>query len=73
MARHRLFVKDGRLLCPYRGDIDIDQCASCSILKAIGPDSRESFVVCGERVSWLDGLAGAALAEGGVALAPFPE
>jgi hypothetical protein len=73
MARHRLRVKDGRLLCPHRGDIDVDWCVSCSILKSIGPGSRDSFVICGERESWLDGLADVALAEGGVVLTPFSD
>jgi len=40
------FIDQGRVLCPLRGDIDVEQCFDCPSLKAIQLDGREPQVTC---------------------------
>jgi len=41
-----LLVDHGRVMCPLRGDIDVETCLGCKSLKAVGLDEHPSFITC---------------------------
>ena len=43
------FVSDGRVNCPSRGDIDVEECWFCPAVKDIRQEGDEEVVVCSPR------------------------
>jgi len=41
-----LYVGDGRVACPRRGDVDVDLCATCPELVDIRQRGDATYVVC---------------------------
>jgi hypothetical protein len=39
-------IDHNRILCPLRGDIDIERCVSCSRLRSIELDGHDPAVTC---------------------------
>ena len=48
--RAKLYVSDGRVNCPRRGDIDIDTCFACAHLDDVQRDGDDEVVICTPRV-----------------------
>ena len=42
----KLYVSDGRVHCPRRGDIDVDTCIACEALRDIRREGDEEVLEC---------------------------
>jgi hypothetical protein len=40
------FVEYGRVMCPIRGDIDVERCFGCPWLRSMRLDDAEPQIVC---------------------------
>lgn len=45
----KLYVNEGRVNCPRRGDIDIDTCFCCQELVDVRRENDEEVIVCEPR------------------------
>jgi hypothetical protein len=41
-----LIVDHGRVMCPLRGDIDVEFCLGCKSLREVELEDRRSFITC---------------------------
>jgi hypothetical protein len=41
-----LFVENGRVMCPLRGDIDVESCFGCEWLRSMDLDGKEPQIAC---------------------------
>lgn len=52
----KLYIDNGRVNCPKRGDLDIDNCAGCPDFRDIRKELEGEILVCSRRyapqVSW---------------------
>jgi hypothetical protein len=44
--KRTLYVNDGRVVCPRRGDIDVEICAVCPSLLDVRHQGDESYITC---------------------------
>lgn len=47
---YRLRIDSNRVICPMRGEIDVERCFACRALVTIRGDGDPTFVCC--RPSW---------------------
>jgi hypothetical protein len=45
----KLYVDDGRVPCPRRGDLDVDHCVGCADLRDIKTEKDEQLILCAAR------------------------
>lgn len=50
MTTHR-YVADGRVNCPRRGDIDVEECWFCLDVEDIRKEGDDEVVVCSPRAT----------------------
>lgn len=55
---HVLFVDDGRVACPKRGDVDFDYCLACPDLREVHQDGGLSIECSGHRPLSLEDVRG---------------
>jgi len=49
-GEYRLRIESNRIVCPMRGEIDVERCFACRALVTIRGDGEPAFVCC--RPSW---------------------
>jgi hypothetical protein len=49
---HRRLVVDERVLCPIRGDSDVELCFGCDWAEAVNLDGTEPTVICRSGGIW---------------------